>query len=180
MPEIKLEDTLKDKEKNQPNNSDSGKKGNDEQEFDPVAAINAMKENTVPKEKFDKLQDDYKKLFKAYANGERDASHPPAAPVDLKKLRKETFFGELNNLDYIKNILKIREETIARGGDDPFVPRGSKVVATDEDYIAAQRVADGLQACIDYADGDSEVFTNELQRITVDTSPYKGMNNRRR
>lgn len=160
--------------------SESGNTGIDEQEFDPVSAINEMKANTVPKDKYEKLQKDYKNLFKAYANGERDESQPAPQPVDLEKLKRETFFGELNNLDYCKNVLKIREEIMERGGDDPFVPHGSKIVATDEDYIAAARVAEGLQACIDYAEGDSEVFTNELQRITVDTSPFKGANNIRR
>jgi hypothetical protein len=55
------------------------------------------------------------------------------------------------------------------GGDDPFVPHGRKVVIEQSDYDAAERVADVLQQCIDYADGDNAVFVNEIQRRTVDT-----------
>jgi hypothetical protein len=54
------------------------------------------------------------------------------------------------------------------GEEDCFVPQGSQITATDEDRRLAQKVADGLQECIDYAQGNSEVFTNELQRITKD------------
>jgi hypothetical protein len=39
---------------------------------------------------------------------------------------------------------------------------------TDEDVRTAQKVADVLQECVDYAEGDSAVFTNELQRRLVD------------
>ena len=38
------------------------------------------------------------------------------------------------------------------------------------DYEAAERVATVVRECIEYAKGDSAVFTNELQRRTVDTA----------
>ena len=47
---------------------------------------------------------------------------------------------------------------------DPFVPTGSKIKPTDEDFAKAKKVADTLQECVDYADGDPDVFTDELKR----------------
>ena len=39
---------------------------------------------------------------------------------------------------------------------------------TDDDIKTAEKVANVLQECVDYAEGDSAVFTNELQRRLVD------------
>ena len=50
------------------------------------------------------------------------------------------------------------------GQTDPFVPNGSKIKPTDEDFAKAKKVADTLQECVDYADGDPDVFTDELKR----------------
>ena len=39
------------------------------------------------------------------------------------------------------------------------------------DVDAAEEVADALESCIEVAQGDTDVFTNELQRIMVETRP---------
>ena len=57
---------------------------------------------------------------------------------------------------------------MAEGNPDPFLPVGKQILPTDEDVAAANRVADVLKECVDYAEGDSAVFTNELQRRLVD------------
>ena len=53
------------------------------------------------------------------------------------------------------------------------MPVGKRITPTDEDISAANRVATVLQECVDYAQGDSQAFTNELQRRTIDTAPKK-------
>ena len=57
---------------------------------------------------------------------------------------------------------------ISEGKPDPFLPIGEQILPTDEDVAAANKVAAVLQECVDYAEGDSAVFTNELQRRLVD------------
>ena len=47
---------------------------------------------------------------------------------------------------------------------------------TNEDYEAAQKVADAFQSCIDVAEGDPEIFTRELMRITKDAAPLVKIN----
>ena len=56
----------------------------------------------------------------------------------------------------------MRKALIAEGEADPFLPIGNQISPSDADVAAAQKVADILQDCVDYADGDSAVFTNEL------------------
>ena len=65
------------------------------------------------------------------------------------------------------------------GNPDPFLPAGHNVVATDTDRAAAQKVAEAVKHCIDVAEGDSLVFTNELQRLTADVNLMRGARGRR-
>ena len=167
MDEKKINETLK---------SDSSEKAVDtETEFDPVAAINELKQNSVSKEDYNKVVAEKNKYLKALIDGNQVAEVPNKEPVDIDGLRKELFGGEkdLTNLEYVKKALELRNALIERDGVDIFVGRGSKLTPTDEDYEAAQRVADGFQQCIDVAQGDSEIFTRELMRITEDVAPHK-------
>ena len=157
-------------------NSESANEVNTtETEFDPVQAINELKQNSVSKEDYNKVVAEKNKYLKALIDGNQVAEVSKKEPVDIDGLRKELFGGEkdLTNLEYAKKALELRDAIIERDGVDIFVGRGSKLTPTDEDYEAAQRVADGFQQCIDVAQGDSEIFTRELMRITEDVAPHK-------
>ena len=140
---------------------------------DYIAAIRELRENSVDRRKYDALKADNKRWVEALVNGQTIETNSKP-PVDIQALRNELFRNEnQTNLQYVENALKLRNALIESGEPDPFIPQGSKVIATNEDISAAQRVADVLQECIDYAEGDSQVFTNELQRRTVDTMPRR-------
>ena len=91
-------------------------------------------------------------------------------------MRTDLFTKDLSNLDYAKKALTLRNELIEREGVDIFVGKGSKLTPDESDYAAAQKVADAFQQCIDVADGDSEIFTRELMRITKDVAPLTQIN----
>ena len=140
---------------------------------DYIAAIKELKENSVDRQKYDALKADNKRLVEALVNGQTIETNSKP-PVDIQALRNELFKNEnQTNLQYVENALKLRNALIESGEPDPFIPQGSKVIATSEDIAAAERVATVLQECIDYAEGDSQVFTNELQRRTVDAMPRR-------
>lgn len=141
---------------------------------DYLAAIKELKENSVDRSKYDQLKADNKRLLDSIVNG-RVIDTPVAKPeVDIQVLRNNLFAKEgQSNLDYISNALKLREAIIAKGEPDPFLPCGTKTLPTEEDVSTANRVAAVMQECVDYADGDSAVFTNELMRRTVDTGIFK-------
>ena len=140
---------------------------------DYLDAINKIKANSVSKSDYDKLKADNKQLLDAIVNGARiEAPEATAAPTkSIEELRKNVFKEDSTNLEYWTNVMELRNALLTKGERDPFLPYGNKIVPTNEDYESAQRVADVVQQCIDYAQGDSAVFTNELQRRTVDTSP---------
>ena len=85
-------------------------------------------------------------------------------------MRNELFNSprELNNLEYITKAMELREALMENGEPDPFLPVGKQISPTRDDLEGAEKVAQVYKECIDYAEGDSEVFTNELMRRTRD------------
>lgn len=141
-----------------------------EAETDYVAAIQELQNNSVSKTQYEKLRSENKKLLDALVSGQQ-IDLPKEEPADVDELRKKLFNKDatLNNLEYVDTALKLRTALIEKGARDPFLPVGDRVSETAEMYDIAQRVADGLQECVDFADGDSGIFTAQLQRITKDT-----------
>lgn len=134
---------------------------------DYLAAIKELKENSVDRSEYDKLKAENKKLLDSIVNG-TEVALPKAEKKSVEELRAAYLKEDQTNLEYIENALKLREALIAEGKPDPFLPVGEQILPTDDDVKTAQKVADVLQECVDYAEGDSAVFTNELQRRIVD------------
>ena len=140
---------------------------------DYIEQIKKLKESSVSKDDYNKLKADNKKLIDALANGTQleGKVEPKVSAVDkINELRTKLFSkgSNLNNLDYCKTAVELRDALIENGNRDPFLPFGHNVIATESDIESAERVATVMKECIDYADGDSDVFTNELQRRSVD------------
>jgi hypothetical protein len=142
----------------------------DEVTQDYIATINELKQNSVDRSKYEQLRAEHKKLLDSIVNGQELEQPLKAEHLDVKELREKLFNSdsELSNLEYIDTALKLRKTLIESGQPDPFLPIGNQIMPTDQDIQAANRVAEVLQECVDYAEGDSDVFTNELQRRTID------------
>lgn len=149
-----------------------------------IAAIAELKANTVSKEKYEQLKQENTTLLNAIMNGDEIAAAAQEEPVDKQKLREELYNidNELSPYDYISKTMKLREAIMEEGGEDPFLPVGKGVIVTNEDREAAQRVASAFEHCLEYSEGDPEVFSNELMRLTNDNMPrtaVKAKNTRR-
>lgn len=140
-------------------------------ETDYLKVIQELKENTVPKKEYLKLREENKQLINAFANGEESPlkNNQKSAP-DINALRVALTKEDQTNLEFVQNALNLRNALLDAGEEDPFLPAGHLIQPTDQDREAAQNVADVFQDCIDYAQGDSGVFTNELMRRTNDVS----------
>lgn len=146
--------------------------------IDYIEAIKEMKQKSVNQEAYiQKLKQEHKQLLDSIINGTElnQRETKVEEPVDIKQLRNNLFNqdGDLNNLEYISSALKLRDELMKKGEKDPFLPVGEKIIPTDEDVQTANRVAAILQDCVDYAEGDSAIFTTELQRVMIDSSPMR-------
>ena len=140
---------------------------------DYLAAIKELKEKSVDRSEYDKLRAENKKLIDAVVNGQPGQEEPAVSKhskEQIDELRNDLFNSpkELNNLEYITKAMELREALIENGEPDPFLPVGKQISPTRDDIEGAEKVAQVYKECIEYADGDSEVFTNELMRRTRD------------
>lgn len=137
---------------------------------DYIDAIKELKQNSVDKAKYDALRLENKKLLEAVVNGQQIEQVAPAE-VDIDQLRKDLVNSEnMSNLEYVTKALELRNALLDKGYEDPFVPQGEKITATEADYATAHKVATALQEMVDVADGDNNVFLNEFHRRVKDTN----------
>ena len=150
------------------NNSVTGQENVDDS-VDYISALNEMKQNSVSRSEYEKLKADNKRLLDSIVNG--TSENVEVLPKkSIEELRKNFMKEGVSNLDYWKNALELRERLIEEGQPDPMIPTGVRVAANQMDYDGAEKLVSGIQHCIDYANGDSQLFTNELQRITRDVN----------
>ena len=150
------------------NNSVTGQENVDDS-VDYISALNEMKQNSVSRSEYEKLKADNKRLLDSIVNG--TSENVDVWPKkSIEELRKNFMKEGVSNLDYWKNALELRERLIEEGQPDPMIPTGVRVAANQMDYDGVEKLVSGIQHCIDYANGDSQLFTNELQRITRDVN----------
>ena len=140
---------------------------------DYLAAIKELKEKSVDRSEYDKLRAENKRLIDAVVNGQPGQEEQVVSKhskEQIDDLRNELFNSprELNNLEFITKAMELREALMENGEPDPFLPVGKQISPTRDDIEGAEKVAQVYKECIDYAEGDSEVFTNELMRRTRD------------
>lgn len=141
---------------------------------DYITAINSLKQNSVDKAKYEQLRNENKRLLDSIVNGRELQETPVKENIDVQALRNDLFKqnSELTNLEFIEKSLKLREALLEEDpANDIFVARGHNIAPTQADYETAERVADVYKQCVEYADGDSEIFTQELMRRTNDVMP---------
>ena len=140
---------------------------------DYLAAIKELKENSVNRSEYEKLRAENKKLIDAVVNGQPGQEEQVLvkhSKEQIDDLRNDLFNSprELTNLEFITKTMELREALMENGEPDPFLPVGKQISPTRDDIEGAEKVAQVYKECIEYAEGDSEVFTNELMRRTRD------------
>ena len=140
---------------------------------DYIKAIKDLKQNSVDRSEYEKLRAENKKLIDAVVNGmpgQEEQVVVKHSKEQIDDLRNDLFNSprELNNLEFITKTMELREALMENGEPDPFLPVGKQISPTRDDIEGAEKVAQVYKECIEYAEGDSEVFTNELMRRTRD------------
>lgn len=148
-------------------NNDSG--------IDYISTIREIKQNSVPRKQYEELQAENRELLDTLINGGQVTNVVEAPAKTIQDMRKELFSKEaadkeFTNLEFVTKSLELRDAIIESGGTDPFLPVGKGIDLTREDYEAAEFTAQQFRECIDIANGNSEVFTAELMRRTVDNA----------
>lgn len=143
-------------------------------ETDYVEAIKNLKQNSVSKADYDALRLENKKLLQAVVNGQTVEVEPEEPEVDLAELRKNVFNNpNQTNLEYVTNVLKLRDAVLEKEGYDVFVPQSSQYSPTQDDIARANKVAEQFKEMVEIADGNPNVFLNEYQRRVKDDIPIR-------
>lgn len=137
---------------------------------DYIDTIAELKRNTVSRESYDKLQAEKKQLLNSIVNGQANEVAATAAPKptleELKARAADCINKGASNLDTWTAILEHRDALLEAGKPDPCLPAGFKIQPTAEDVDKCNNVFSIVRECINYADGDPNIFTNEMQRRT--------------
>lgn len=145
---------------------------------DYIDAIAKLKASSVDRSEYEAVRAENKKLLDSLVNGSKVETKEPEGPTyrDPQEIRKELFDVDnpLSNLEFVTKSVELRDALLAKGERDPFLPYGQNISPTEEDIKKANNAAEVFKHCIEYADGDDEVFTNELQRLTDDAMPLRG------
>ena len=145
-------------------------------EEDYIEQIKNLKQNSVPKETFEALEAEHKRLIGELVNGQGPTVEVITSKPDIAQMRRELYDpnAQFSNIEYCSRTLALRKAIMDEGEMDPFLPIGPNVKPTSADEEAAQRVADVIQECLDIADGNNDIFTAALQsRMTDNIMPTR-------
>lgn len=152
-----------------------------EEETNYVEAINELKANTVPKEKYEKLQKENKELLDALVNNnqiETPETKKTLTDQELSDLIEKTYSvnSNLSDLEYMTNTLKLREAMMERGYQDPFAPeKPGNAKPTEAELEIAQNCAEAFQEMVEESEGNSELFHALYQKTVYDANPLAGL-----
>lgn len=123
---------------------------------DLVNTIKELKDTTVSRDKYEEdvsqLQSERKRLLDIIKNG----GDVDEEEQSIDSLKEQLMSGKLNNLDYVKNSLLLRQKVLEEQEIDIFEAQGHTV---DRQIVNGEKVATFLQGCVDKAEGNSQVFT---------------------
>ena len=134
---------------------------------DYINNLNALKENMISRDEYNRVVADNKKLVNALSSGGYMEREEQKQAVDIDELRRSLFSPETQrktNLQYFTEVLALRDALIERGEQDPFLPFNRDYIPNPQDMADAERIANNLKECVEYAAGDPTVFNVELQR----------------
>lgn len=138
---------------------------------DYIETIKQLKENSVSKDQYLKLKEENKKLISSLANGTAydGGGQENVKPISLEELTNSFYkdYKKMSNREFAERMLEIRNRTLEETGRDLFMPSDAQYIPTQDDINTVNGLVEGLQNCIDYANGNDSVFNSELDRITI-------------
>ena len=142
---------------NEIKNQVEGQEGNDN-DLDLLEEIKNLKENSVSKEEYAKLQEKNKNLMRQIING--GGSKEAEETINIEECRKALFENpeDLTDLDFWKNTLALRKARLEKEGVDIFLPKGKKTRYSNDDKESAKHVAEVIGQLIEDSEGSPQVF----------------------
>ena len=129
-----------------------------------VDQVTELKNNTVPKADFDKLQNQYNHLFGEYIKGKKDDNDFIKEPTEedlkkqyLKNCEELANDKHMSNIEKAKRYLSIRDYRLSQGLGDIFLPQAGQ--PSQDDVEKAENQAILMQDAISQSE-DSDLRYN--------------------
>ena len=170
---------MNEEQKMEQTTSESGNEGMDTSQY--ISAINEMRNNSVSRDKYNKLKEDNRQLLDALINGgqievptaeEKKSAQELTVEFHQMAGRKK---GKPLDVEFSEKVLATRDAYIEETGEDPFLPSNP----TDTDYKNASDVEAFFRTCLEAADGNNDVFEREMSRHLVEYPALPTKNKRR-
>lgn len=135
---------------------------------DYIATINSIKKNSVPREEYEKLIEERRQLLKSLETSKPQETSTDEVPEDLNMLRNK-LNNSKNDIEYVENVLHLRETVLKQEGVDIFVNPHSGVDESSD----SEEVANFLRECIDQSGGSNAVFIAKVGEKIIDMPRYR-------
>lgn len=147
-----------------------------------INAIQELRNNTVSKELYNKVVQENNSLINTLTTGGTVVADGNLPKKKTSEECRQALWGKnppKTQCEYVERALELRQAVLEETGEDCFVPKGHHLQPSPQAYESGERTARIYRECLDYANGDDEVFINELNRRMVD-SPMANIINKRR
>ena len=130
---------------------------------DYLANLNALKKDTVPKEEYDRVLADRKKLADALANGNPYSATKEEPKPDIDALRQKFLGKYKNDNEMLQDMLTLRKLTMEAGNPDPIAGRNPDNL-NPTNLAEYERISEIIQDALDASNGSNAMFMAELRR----------------
>lgn len=141
-------------------------------ELEQAQALTELQNQVVELKKQNKdLQEAKSKFYDSILNGATQVQVAEPRHRSVKEIREDMvkgFQNNITNLDYCKLAVElddtVRAEAEKHGKiDSAFLPKGSDVQPSVDEYATADKMNSVLKECIQLANGDADRFNLELK-----------------
>lgn len=149
---------MNENEKNEGLNQEG--QGTDQNDFDLLKEVKRIKENSVPKEEYEKIVAEKKKLMKDFIYGSGDSTEVGEAKPNIQELRKKVLGDDvekLNDLEFWKGVSDLYHARLEEGVNI-FLPRGDKTKYTRDDYENVSSFMATMDSIIADSEGNPITF----------------------
>lgn len=131
-------------------------------DFDLLNEVKKLKENSVPKEEYDKLLAENKKIIRDFVYGSGDSSNVGEAKPNIEELRNKIFgdnVEQMSNRDFWKNVSELYHTRLEQDGENIFLPKGKKTRYERKDYEVVESMMNTIDLMLEDSKDNPSLFT---------------------
>lgn len=135
--------------------------GTDPNDFDLLNEVKKIKENSVPKEKYEELLAEKKKLMRDFVYG-GDSAEVKETKSNIEELRNKIFgdnVEQMKNRDFWQNVSDLYHARLEQDGENIFLPKGKKTRYERKDYEVVSSMMETIDSMLEDTIDNPALFT---------------------